>query len=65
MKLMQGLENLLMAAAFAEEGEFDTARQMAAEAIPESGKAKDSTPVLKRKRETRRRRRIFPSPRKA
>lgn len=37
MKLMKKLENLFAASAFAEEGEFDTARQMAAEEVaPES-----------------------------
>jgi len=33
MKLFQKLENLLSASAFAEEGDFDTARQMVAENV--------------------------------
>lgn len=35
MKLMQKLENLFSAAAFAEAGEFDTAREMAREEAPQ------------------------------
>ncbi|MHB9111118.1 MAG: hypothetical protein ACYC4D_00595 [Thermoleophilia bacterium] len=35
MKLSKKLENLFSAAAFAEEGEFETAREMAAENVEE------------------------------
>ncbi len=42
MKLFKKLENLLSASAFAEEGEFETARTMAAEPIdPAPGRAPD------------------------
>lgn len=34
MKLWQKLENLFAATAFAEEGEFETARQIAREEVP-------------------------------
>lgn len=38
MKLAKKLENLLSAAAFAEEGEFETAREIVAENAVDSGK---------------------------
>lgn len=53
MKLFKKLENLFSAAAFAEEGEFETARQMVAEdaseprRAPAAGDIKPAAPRIK------------------
>lgn len=43
MKFFKKLENLLAATAFAEEGDFDTARQMATEPVPDARPATEGS----------------------
>jgi hypothetical protein len=46
MKLFQKLDNLFAASAFAEEGEFDTAREIAAESV-DAGSSKPAIDEVK------------------
>ena len=45
MKIFRKLENLFSAAAFAEAGEFDTARELATEEVPGAGAKTTATRV--------------------